>query len=156
MTAVLPISAEPAALPQEEARPGRWRRMPAKAKAGAVLLGLFVLAMLPVLIVATVLFRAKSSKAYNEAREKISVVNADLAENVAGLRVTQAFQREDENRERFAGRSFAYRASRLRAQRYIALYVPFVQTLSTVASALVLVVAVGQVRSGALSVGARL
>jgi peptide/nickel transport system permease protein len=44
MTAVLPISAEPAALPQEEARPGRWRRMPAKAKAGAVLLGIFVLA----------------------------------------------------------------------------------------------------------------
>jgi peptide/nickel transport system permease protein len=44
MTAVLPISAEPAALPQEDAQPGRWRRMPAKAKAGAVLLGLFVLA----------------------------------------------------------------------------------------------------------------
>lgn len=44
MTAVLPISAEPAALPQEEARPGRWRRLPAKAKVGAVLLGLFVLA----------------------------------------------------------------------------------------------------------------
>ena len=44
MTAVLPISAEPAAVPQEEARPGRWRRMPAKAKAGAVLLGVFVLA----------------------------------------------------------------------------------------------------------------
>ena len=44
MTAVLPISAEPAALPQEEARPGRWRRLPAKAKAGAILLGVFVLA----------------------------------------------------------------------------------------------------------------
>ncbi|MBV9445118.1 MAG: ABC transporter permease [Streptosporangiaceae bacterium] len=44
MTAVLPISAEPAALPQEETRPGRWRRMPAKAKAGATLLGVFVLA----------------------------------------------------------------------------------------------------------------
>ena len=44
MTAVLPISAEPAALPQEDARPGRWRRMPAKAKAGAILLGVFVLA----------------------------------------------------------------------------------------------------------------
>ena len=44
MTAVLPISAEPAALPQEDAQPGRWRRMPAKAKAGAVMLGLFVLA----------------------------------------------------------------------------------------------------------------
>jgi len=43
MTAVLPISAEPAARPQEEARPGRWRRMPPKAKVGAILLGLFVL-----------------------------------------------------------------------------------------------------------------
>jgi ATP-binding cassette subfamily B protein len=96
----------------------------------------------------------KSSQAYTEARERVSVVNADLAENVAGLRVTQAFRREGENRARFAGRSFAYRQSRLRAQRYIALYFPFVQTLSTVASALVLVVAVGQVHSGALSVGA--
>jgi peptide/nickel transport system permease protein len=44
LTAVLPIGAEPAALPQEDAQPGRWRRTPAKAKAGAVVLGLFVLA----------------------------------------------------------------------------------------------------------------
>ena len=117
-------------------------------------LGLLVLAIMPFLIAATVVFRMKSSRAYTEARERVSVVNADLAENVAGLRVTQAFRREGENRARFAGRSFAYRQSRLRAQRYIALYFPFVQTLSTVASALVLVVAVGQVHSGALSVGA--
>ena len=117
-------------------------------------LGLLVLAITPVLAVATVIFRRKSSQAYTEARERISVVNADLAENVAGLRVTQAFRREGTNRDRFAGRSDLYRQSRLRAQRYISLYFPFVQTLSTVASALVLVVAVGQVRSGALSVGA--
>jgi peptide/nickel transport system permease protein len=44
MTAVLPISAQPAARPAEEARPGRWRRMPTKAKVGVVLLGLFILA----------------------------------------------------------------------------------------------------------------
>jgi ATP-binding cassette, subfamily B, bacterial len=119
-----------------------------------VRLGLLVLAIVPVLAVATVVFRLKSSRAYTEARERISVVNADLAENVAGLRVTQAFRREGTNRDRFAGRSFAYRQSRLRAQRYIALYFPFVQALSTLAAALVLVVAVGQVRSGALSVGA--
>jgi len=117
-------------------------------------LGLLVLAITPVLAIATVVFRKKSSRAYTEARERISIVNADLAENVAGLRVTQAFRREGTNKDRFAGRSLAYRASRLRAQRYIALYFPFVQTLSTVASALVLVVAVGQVRSGALQVGA--
>jgi ATP-binding cassette subfamily B protein len=117
-------------------------------------LGLLILAIIPFLAVATVIFRMKSSKAYTEARERVSIVNADLAENVAGLRVTQAFRREGTNLDRFAGRSNAYRESRLRAQKYIALYFPFVQTLSTVASALVLVVAVGQVRSGALSVGA--
>jgi ATP-binding cassette subfamily B protein len=119
-----------------------------------VRLGLFVLSIVPVLIVATVIFRKKSSKAYNEARERVSVVNADLAENVAGLRVTQAFRREGENRSRFADRSYGYRESRLRAQKYIALYFPFVQTLSTVAGTLVLVLAVSQVRSGALTAGA--
>ncbi len=119
-----------------------------------VRLGLFVLAIIPVLIAATVIFRMKSSKAYNEARERVSVVNADLAENVAGLRVTQAFRREGENRSRFADRSSGYRQSRLRAQKYIALYFPFVQTLSTVAGTVVLVLAVSQVRSGALTAGA--
>jgi ATP-binding cassette subfamily B protein len=117
-------------------------------------LGLTVLSIIPLLIAATVIFRAKSSKAYNEAREKISVVNADLQENVAGLRVTQAYRREERNRTRFAARSASYRMSRLRAQRYIALYFPFVQALSTIAGALVLVVATGQVRSGALTAGA--
>jgi ATP-binding cassette subfamily B protein len=119
-----------------------------------VRLGLFVLAIVPVLVVATVIFRKKSSRAYNEARERVSVVNADLAENVAGLRVTQAFRREGENRSRFADRSYGYRQSRLQAQKYIALYFPFVQTLSTVAGTIVLVLAVGQVRSGALTAGA--
>ncbi|HUN35708.1 MAG TPA: ABC transporter ATP-binding protein [Trebonia sp.] len=119
-----------------------------------VRLGVLVLSIVPVLIVATVIFRRKSSKAYNEARERVSVVNADLAENVAGLRVTQAFRREGTNRSRFADRSFGYRQSRLRAQKYIALYFPFVQTLSTVAGTIVLVLAVSQVRSGALTAGA--
>jgi ATP-binding cassette, subfamily B, bacterial len=117
-------------------------------------LGLIVISIVPVLAVATAIFRAKSSRAYAEAREKVSVVNADLAENVAGLRVTQAFRREGENFARFAGRSDEYRTSRLRAQWYIALYFPFVQTLSTLAGALVLVLAVGEVRSGALTAGA--
>jgi len=44
MTAVLPISADAAALPIQDTQPGRWRRMPPKAKIGAVLLGVFVLA----------------------------------------------------------------------------------------------------------------
>ena len=117
-------------------------------------LGLAVLCIFPVLVAATLVFRSKSAKAYAESREKVAAVNADFAENVAGLRVTQAFRRERVNRDRFGGRSQAFRISRLRAQRYIAIYFPFVQTLSTAAGAIVLVLATGEVRSGTLTAGA--
>jgi ATP-binding cassette, subfamily B, bacterial len=117
-------------------------------------LGLAVLAIFPVLVVATLIFRSKSAKAYNEAREKVAAVNADFAENMAGLRVTQAFRREPTNQARFGGLSNAFRVSRMRAQRYIALYFPFIQTLSTAAGAIVLVVATGEMRNGTLSAGA--
>jgi ATP-binding cassette subfamily B protein len=117
-------------------------------------LGLTVLAILPFAAAATVAFQRGSSRAYADAREKVSVVNADLQENVAGLRVSQAFRREERNAQRFAGRSDDYRRSRLVAQRYIALYFPFIQSLSTVAGALVLLVAAGQMHSGALTAGA--
>jgi ATP-binding cassette, subfamily B, bacterial len=116
-------------------------------------LGLTLFSIVPVLIVVTVVFRAKSSRAYREARERVSVVNADLQENVAGLRVAQAYRREQVNRDKFAGLSGAYLTARLRAQRYIALYFPFVQGLSTVGGALVLFVAAGEVHSGVLTAG---
>jgi ATP-binding cassette subfamily B protein len=117
-------------------------------------LGLAVLCIFPVLVVATLVFRAKSSKAYAESRERVAMVNANFAENVAGLRVTQAFRREQANREKFGALSQKFRVSRLRAQQLIAIYFPFVQTLSTVAGALVLVLATGQMHSGALTTGA--
>ena len=116
-------------------------------------LGLTLFAIIPVLAVVTVVFRIRSSRAYTEARERVSVVNADFQENVAGLRITQAYRRAPRNAARFAGLSTGYRQSRLRAQRYIALYFPFVQLLSTVAAALVLFTAASQVHSGALTAG---
>jgi ATP-binding cassette, subfamily B, bacterial len=118
-----------------------------------VRLGLILATMLPLLIVATVVFRRKSSRAYAEARERVSVVNADLQENVAGLRVSQAYRREQVNYDRFAGLSGAYRVARLRAQRLIAVYFPFVQALSTIGGAVVLFAAASQIRSGALTTG---
>ncbi|HEX5188042.1 MAG TPA: ABC transporter ATP-binding protein, partial [Streptosporangiaceae bacterium] len=117
-------------------------------------LALLVLTVMPPLAVVSLLYRTKSSRAYQDSRRKTSDVNADLQENVAALRVTQAYRRERYRKARFARRSQAYRVSRVRAQLYLALYVPFVQLLSTLAGALVILVAAGQVRSGALSAGA--
>jgi ATP-binding cassette subfamily B protein len=126
--------------------------------AGALLvtdgeLALVALAALPVLVVATVLFRRRASAAYAEARERVSLVNADLQENLSGLRVAQAFVREEYSAAAFSERSAAYLASRLRAQRYIALYFPFVEMLSELAQAVVLFIGAHRVAGGDLSPG---
>ncbi|ACU74155.1 ABC transporter related [Catenulispora acidiphila DSM 44928] len=117
-------------------------------------MALIALSVLPPLLIATAVFRAKSSKAYTEAREKVAAVNADLQENVAGMRVTQAFRREGTNATRFAGLSDEFRVSRLRAQKYIATYFPFVQLLADVAGLLVLAAGASRVHSGELTAGA--
>ena len=119
-----------------------------------VQLALYVFAVLPVVIVATLVFRKKSSASYTLAREKVSTVNADLQENVAGMRIVQAFLREDRNRSRFSALSSDYRHTRIRAQLYISLYFPFVQFLSSVAAALVLIVGAHRVTAGTLTAGA--
>ncbi|MHC3388061.1 ABC transporter ATP-binding protein [Streptomyces lavendulocolor] len=119
-----------------------------------VQLALVVFATLPVLVVGTVFFRRSSVKAYELARERISVVNADLQESVSGLRIVQAFRRERSGAEGFAARSDAYRSARVRGQWLISVYFPFVQLLSSVAAAAVLIVGAGRVEAGTLTTGA--
>ncbi|WP_203187682.1 ABC transporter ATP-binding protein [Streptomyces pratensis] len=119
-----------------------------------VQLALVVFATLPVLIVGTYFFRRKSVKAYELARTRISVVNADLQESVSGLRIVQAFRRELDGAERFAARSDHYRQARVRGQWLISVYFPFVQLLASVAAAAVLIVGAGRVDNGTLTTGA--
>ncbi|MFD9067105.1 ABC transporter ATP-binding protein [Kitasatospora purpeofusca] len=117
-------------------------------------LALAVFAVLPLLAVATLVFRRKSKAQYEISRDLISTVNADLQENVAGMRIVQAFRRLDANTDRFVARGIAYRDARVRAQFYISLYFPFVQFLSSVAAALVLIMGASRVDAGTLTVGA--
>ncbi|WP_416520838.1 ABC transporter ATP-binding protein [Streptomyces achromogenes] len=119
-----------------------------------VRLALVVFATLPPLAVATFFFRRASVKAYELARERVSGVNADLQETVAGLRIVQAFRRERDGGRRFAERSAGYRSARIRGQRLISVYFPFVQLLSSVAAASVLIVGAGRVEAATLTTGA--
>ncbi|MFV2120270.1 ABC transporter ATP-binding protein, partial [Streptomyces sp. Act-28] len=119
-----------------------------------VQLALVVFATLPVLVVGTFFFRRASVRAYELARERIGVVNADLQESVAGLRIVQAFRRERSGAARFAKRSLEYRQARVRGQWLISVYFPFVQLLSSLAAAAVLVVGAGRVDAGTLTPGA--
>ncbi|MGW5636733.1 ABC transporter ATP-binding protein [Streptomyces sp. NPDC003832] len=117
-------------------------------------LALVVFATLPPLILATYYFRRASVKAYELARERVSVVNADLQESVSGLRIVQAFRRERDGGARFAERSDSYRQARIRGQWLISVYFPFVQFLSSVAVAAVLIVGGGRIDEATLTTGA--
>ncbi|GHD99225.1 ABC transporter ATP-binding protein [Streptomyces alanosinicus] len=119
-----------------------------------VQLALVVFATLPPLVVATVFFRRASVKAYELARERVSSVNADLQESVAGLRIVQVFGRERDGGRRFAERSDSYRAARIRGQWLISVYFPFVQLLSSVAAASVLIAGAHRVEAQTLTTGA--
>ncbi|MET8566662.1 ABC transporter ATP-binding protein [Streptomyces sp. NPDC004783] len=119
-----------------------------------VQLALVVFATLPPLIVATFFFRRASVKAYELARERVSTVNADLQESVAGLRIVQAFRRERDGGRRFAERSDSYRRARIRGQWLISVYFPFVQLLSSGAAAAVLIVGGGRIDDATLTTGA--
>ncbi|MYT23719.1 ATP-binding cassette domain-containing protein [Streptomyces sp. SID7760] len=117
-------------------------------------LALIVFATLPVLVAGTVVFRRKSVAAYELARDRVSLVNADLQESVSGLRIVQAFRRERAGAARFAERSNSYRQARVRGQWLISVYFPFVQLLSSGAAAAVLIVGAGRVEAGTLTTGA--
>ncbi|MGV9315262.1 ABC transporter ATP-binding protein [Streptomyces sp. NPDC003691] len=117
-------------------------------------LALVVFATLPVLIVGTYFFRRESVKAYELARERVSTVNADLQETVTGLRIVQAFRREEAGRARYIAGSDAYRSARIRGQWLISVYFPFVQLLSSVAAVAVLIVGAQRIEAGTLTTGA--
>ncbi|KMS71423.1 ABC transporter [Streptomyces viridochromogenes] len=117
-------------------------------------LALVVFATLPPLIIGTYFFRRASVKAYELARERVSLVNADLQESVSGLRIVQAFRRERDGGARFAERSDSYRQARIRGQWLISIYFPFVQFLSSGAAAAVLIVGGARIEAATLTTGA--
>lgn len=116
-------------------------------------LAVVVLALLPLLVVSTLIFRKLSVPAYNLARDRVSVVNAYLQENVDNIKVTQAYRREAVNQAEFERRSWAYRDARLRSQILMAVFFPFIEFMSVVATAAVLAVGVHDVRAGVLTAG---
>lgn len=119
-----------------------------------VQLAMVVFVTLPVLIIGTYFFRKQSVKAYELARERVSVVNSDLQESVSGLRIVQAFRRERHGNERYVAGSDSYREARVRGQWLISIYFPFVQLLASVAAAAVLIVGAHRIDAGTLTTGA--
>jgi ATP-binding cassette, subfamily B, bacterial len=101
-------------------------------------LALATLAVIPLMSVGTAIFRVRSARAYRAVRERLGLVTATLAEDIAGMRVVQAFTREQASVRNFRAVSERYRDSNMQTVVLNGLYFPFVDLLSTFALAVVL------------------
>ena len=101
-------------------------------------LALVAASVLPLLIGATLWYRSTSARSYSLARDRISALNANFQESLSGVRVAQAYRREDVNLDRFRDVNGSYLDARLASQRLIALYFPFVLFLADLGAAIVL------------------
>jgi ATP-binding cassette subfamily B protein len=101
-------------------------------------LALATLTVMPLMTIATAIFRKRSGRAYRAVRETLGAVTATLAEDIAGMRVLQAFTRERAAQQNFREVSETYRRSNQQTVVLNGLYFPFVDLLSSVAVAVVL------------------
>ncbi|MHB8908391.1 MAG: ABC transporter ATP-binding protein [Syntrophales bacterium] len=101
-------------------------------------LALLTFSVLPVMALATILFRRFSRTAYRKVRGAVSWVNSVLAENVNGVRVVQAFSRQGYNSRFFADTVNRYHLEQsIEAARIVSFFNPIVDVLGAVATALI-------------------
>jgi len=101
-------------------------------------LSLLTFAVLPIMVLATILFRRVARRNYRKVRAAVSWTNSVLAENVNGVRVVQAFSRQSHNYNNFkeyVNRYFL--ETSLDAARVASLFTPVVDVLGAIATALV-------------------
>jgi len=107
----------------------------------SVALALLSMVTVPFMVLATVWFSQQARKAFRRARREIGGVNADLQENIAGVREAQAFTREDENIARFRTSNAANRDANIQAVAYTSALMPALEALGYIA--IVIVAGVG-------------
>ncbi len=109
--------------------------------------------VLPPLMVATRLFHQHGMTAYRRVRAQTSKLTAAMAENIAGVRVVQAFSREEENLVRFQEINATHGEYMLAASRVFHTYMPFLGLMSGLGSVIVLGYGGTLVLRGEITVG---
>jgi len=104
-----------------------------------VQLSLITFLTIPLMVLATTIYRRRARFAYRKVRSAISWVNSVLAENINGIRVVQAFSRQKHNYETFRSYTNRYHLQTvINAARIAASFLPVVDILGAVATALII------------------
>lgn len=117
------------------------------------LLAVACLVSLPVLIVASVRFQRSSNRAYLAVRDRVGQTLSTLQEGLSGVRVIQAFGREDAQVRRFSRHNQDQLDAHLHAVRLSALYFPVVELAGVATTAAVVGFGGVLVHRGDVSIG---
>jgi len=102
-------------------------------------LSLLTLLVVPLMVLATIIFRRKARESYREVRAAISWVNSVLAENINGIRVVQAFSRERTNYAFFKDEvNYHNLNTNIAASKVAAIFFPTIDFLGVLAMALII------------------
>ncbi len=104
-------------------------------------LSMLTFAVLPIMVLATIAFRSIARKNYRRVRAAVSWTNSVLAESVNGVRVVQAFSRQERNYKTFKEyvNRYFYETS-LDAAKVASVFTPVVDILGAIATSLVVYV----------------
>jgi ABC-type multidrug transport system fused ATPase/permease subunit len=101
-------------------------------------LALMTFIVIPLMIGSTYFFSRRAKIAYRETRSKVAAVVGDLAEDISGMRVIQAFAQEGFSQERFKRINEANRRAQIDAMSLSFVFLPSVELLAMVATCIVL------------------
>lgn len=101
-------------------------------------LTMICLLTLPLMVIATYIFKEKVRAAYQVVRAQISKMNAFLQERISGMRVVQIFNAEQQEMEKFKTINKEYTKANLNSILYYAVFYPVVEIISSIAFALLI------------------
>ncbi|MCH7984083.1 MAG: ABC transporter ATP-binding protein [Chloroflexi bacterium] len=116
-------------------------------------LAVVTLAIVPLLFLIRVIWQPIARRAFLRMRRNSSVVGVYLDQNVSGIRVVQALNRQQENHGIMGGKVHTFFWSTVRAARLGGILMPTVELMTGTALALVLIIGGGRVLSGQIEVG---
>lgn len=111
-------------------------------------LSLLAISTIPLVFLASLLFRKYAHTSYLEIMKRIAKVNVFMQENVTGMHIVQLFGRQARNHEAFAKLNGAHRDEWLRQIRYYAVYFPVVDFLGDLTLAIIILYGGTQILGG--------
>ena len=116
-------------------------------------LALLSFLILPLLGIATRIFRSHADKAYWSIREWIGQVLSSLQEGISGVRIIQAYSDEKTQFDRFKNVNDQHLKANMQSAKNIAIYFPFLEITRVTSIAVVIWFASVRINEGTLSVG---